>query len=218
MYLYLCVYAVYARMCCVFRSQIGWLGFISRVRVSVKVSMYTSQHVYLTSTKLWINVLCFTDPLHEAPTHVSVLSLNAGVYTCFLPNQVSSATARRRPAACTRCWRCPTRGRTCPWWSFCLGRRCHWLPWSPSSKRPCWRSGPTTSNGRRWKSTSPGVRWRNRTLARCYAVSCLWHQWASRLFLLSSLPQYAVVTCASITYKSTKCCCGGSYFTRMQSS
>lgn len=95
-----------------------------------------------------------------APLHVYVyISSDAYICVSFLPTQVSSAMARRKLAACTRYWRCPTRGRTCPWWSFCLGRRYRWLPWSPSSKRRCWRSGPTMSNGRRWKSTCLGDRW-----------------------------------------------------------
>lgn len=73
--------------------------------------------------------------------------------------QASSAMAPRKLEVCTRCWRCHTRERTCPWWSFCLGRRCLWPPWSPSLKPRCWRSGPIMWNGRRWKSTYPGERW-----------------------------------------------------------
>lgn len=107
----------------------------------------------------------FTNPLQEAPLHACVHAC-----TCvrifqwlhlhmFPPRQVNSAMAHRKLAVCTRYWRCPTRGRTCPCWSFSLGRRCHWLPWSPSSKHRCWRSGPTMSNGRRWRSTYRGKRW-----------------------------------------------------------
>ncbi len=64
--------------------------------------------------------------------------------------------APQRRVECTRCWRCSMKVKTWAWWWFCPGRRFLWPPWSPSLKHSCWRSGPTTSRGRRWRSTCPG--------------------------------------------------------------
>lgn len=104
----------------------------------------------------------FTNPLQGA-TSTYNMSVQAFAYIhqypqicMFPPYQANSVTAHRRPAVCTRCWKCPTRERTCPWWSFFLGRKYLWPPWSPSLKHRCWRSGLTMSNDRRWKSTYRG--------------------------------------------------------------
>lgn len=110
----------------------------------------------------------------------------------YLTNQqVSSATARRKQVGCTRCWRCPMRGRTCPWWSFCRDRRCHWLPWSQSSRRRCWRSGPTMSNGKRWRCTCPGEGWREHT--GCLLVVFLCRRWACWVVLFTLVTYSSVL-------------------------
>lgn len=130
-----------------------------------QVTRFWLKHFRNEFTKYQSVYMCQHDSICGCFSTTKVQAQRLSIYLCrdtpvasfwSLLDQVNSVMAPRRLAVCTKSWRCPMRERTCPWWSYCPGRRFLWLPWSPSLKHHCWRNGQTMLNDRRWRCTCLG--------------------------------------------------------------